>query len=85
MPMPPQYEKHIESNVADMKNVGPRYGGSITAALFIQRFVNKIPWAHLDIASTAWKPGSTIPTIPSGATGFGVRLLDSLVADFYEG
>ena len=85
MPMPAQYEKHIESNVADMKNVGPRYGGSITAALFIQRFVNKLPWAHLDIASTAWKPGSTIPTIPSGATGFGVRLLDRLVADFYEG
>jgi leucyl aminopeptidase len=85
MPMPAQYEKNIDSAVADMKNVGPRYGGSITAALFIQRFVNKVPWAHLDIASTAFKPGSTIPTIPSGATGFGVRLLDRLVADNYEG
>jgi len=84
MPLPPQYEKNIDSHVADMKNVGPRYGGSITAALFIQRFVNKLPWAHLDIASTAWKPNSTVPTIPSGATGFGVRLLDRLVADFYE-
>ncbi len=84
MPLPEQYEKGIESNVADMKNIGPRFGGSITAALFIQRFVNKTPWAHLDIASTAWKPGSTIPTIPSGATGFGVRLLDRLVADHYE-
>ncbi len=85
MPLPAQYEKHIESAVADMKNVGPRYGGSITAALFIQKFTGGLPWAHLDIASTAWKPGSTIPTIPSGATGFGVRLLDRLVADCYEG
>jgi len=84
MPLPPQYEKQIESNVADMKNVGTRQGGSITAALFIQRFVNGLPWAHLDIASTAWKPASTIPTIPNGATGFGVRLLDRLVADNYE-
>ncbi len=84
MPMPPQYDKNIDSAVADMKNVGPRYGGSITAALFIQRFVKETPWAHLDIASTAWKPNSTVPTIPSGATGFGVRLLDRLVADGYE-
>ena len=84
MPLPPQYERNIDSAVADMKNVGPRYGGSITAALFIQRFVNKLPWAHLDIASTAFKPGSTVPTIPGGATGFGVRLLDRLVADSYE-
>ena len=84
MPMPAQYDKHIESAVADMKNVGPRYGGSITAALFLQKFVKGLPWAHLDIASTAWKPNSTVPTIPSGATGFGVRLLDRLVADFYE-
>jgi leucyl aminopeptidase len=84
MPMPEQYEKGIESNVADMKNIGPRYGGSITAALFIRRFVNKLPWAHLDIAATAWKTGSTDPTIPNGATGFGVRLLDRLVAEQYE-
>ena len=84
MPMPEQYEKGIESAVADMKNIGPRYGGSITAALFIQRFVNKLPWAHLDIAGTAWKTGSTTPTTPNGATGYGVRLLDRLVADHYE-
>jgi leucyl aminopeptidase len=84
MPLPAQYNKHLETNAADMKNTGPRYGGSITAALFIQKFTNGVPWAHLDIASTAWKPGSTVPTIPSGATGFGVRLLDQLVADFYE-
>jgi leucyl aminopeptidase len=84
MPLPPQYDKNLDSNVADMKNIGPRYGGSITAALFIQRFVNGLPWAHLDIASTAHKPNSTVPTIPNGATGFGVRLLDRLVADHYE-
>ncbi|MFI4933702.1 MAG: leucyl aminopeptidase [Caulobacterales bacterium] len=85
MPLPPQYDKNIDSNVADMKNVGPRYGGSITAALFIQRFVNGVPWAHIDMAPTAWKPASMVPTIPNGATGFGVRLLDRLSADFYEG
>jgi leucyl aminopeptidase len=84
MPMPEHYEKGIDSNVADMKNIGGRYGGSITAALFIQRFVNKLPWAHLDIAGTAWKTGSTTPTVPNGATGYGVRLLDRLVAEHYE-
>ncbi|HEY1879961.1 MAG TPA: leucyl aminopeptidase [Caulobacteraceae bacterium] len=85
MPLPAQYERQIESGIADVKNTGGRPGGSITAALFLQKFVNGAPWAHLDIASTAWKPNSTIPTIPSGATGFGVRLLDQLVADHYEG
>jgi leucyl aminopeptidase len=84
MPLPSAYEKQIDSNVADVKNTGGRPGGSITAALFIQRFIKDTPWAHLDIAGTAWKPGSTVPTIPSGATGFGVRLLDRLVADHYE-
>jgi leucyl aminopeptidase len=83
MPLPAQYEKNIESQVADMKNVGPRYGGSISAALFIQKFVAGLPWAHIDMASTAWKPASTFPTIPNGATGFGVRLLDQL-ARAYE-
>ena len=84
MPLPDQYNKLLESGVADMKNIGPRYGGSITAALFIKKFTNGLPWAHIDMASTAWKPGSTAPTIPSGATGFGVRLLDRMAAD-YEG
>ena len=55
MPLPAQYDKNIDSMIADMKNTGGRPGGSITAALFIQRFVNGVPWAHLDIASTAWK------------------------------
>jgi leucyl aminopeptidase len=85
MPLPPQYEKGLESHSADIKNTGGRQGGSITAALFIQRFTNKVPWAHIDMASTAWKPSSSTPTIPNGATGFGVRLLDRLAADFYEG
>jgi leucyl aminopeptidase len=84
MPLPSAYEKQIESMAADVKNVGGRPAGSITAALFLQKFVNGLPWAHLDIASTAWKKPSTIPTIPEGATGFGVRLLDRLVADHYE-
>ncbi|MDR3511334.1 MAG: leucyl aminopeptidase [Caulobacteraceae bacterium] len=84
LPLPAAYEKQIESMAADVKNVGGRPGGSITAALFIQRFVNGLPWAHLDIASTAWKKPSAVPTIPDGATGFGVRLLNQLVADHYE-
>lgn len=85
MPLPGEYDKLLESRVADVKNTGGRHGGSIIAALFLQRFVNEVPWAHLDIASTAWKPNSTVPTIPNGATGFGVRLLDRLCADHYEG
>jgi leucyl aminopeptidase len=85
LPLPAQYDKNIDSAIADMKNTGGRPGGSITAAMFIQRFVNKVPWAHLDIASTAWKKPSNVPTIPDGATGFGVRLLNRMVADRYEG
>jgi leucyl aminopeptidase len=85
MPLPPQYEKGLDSLAADIKNVGARPGGSITAALFIQKFVAGLPWAHLDIASTAWKKPSTNPTIPDGASGFGVRLLNRMVADRYEG
>jgi leucyl aminopeptidase len=84
MPLPAAYEKQIESAIADVKNTGGRPGGSITAALFLQHFVNGLPWAHLDIASTAWKKPSTNPTIPDGASGFGVRLLNRLVADNYE-
>jgi len=85
MPLPPQYDKNIDSMIADVKNTGGRPGGSITAALFIQRFVNGLPWAHLDIASTAWKKPSTVPTLPEGATGYGVRLLNRMVQEKYEG
>jgi len=85
MPLPAAYEKQIESVIADVKNTGGRPGGSITAALFLQKFVNGLPWAHLDIASTAWKKPSTVPTLPEGATGYGVRLLNRMVAEKYEG
>jgi leucyl aminopeptidase len=66
-----------------MKNVGDRYGGSITAAQFLQRFVKDTPWAHLDIAGMAWSDKDRV-TVPKGASAFGVRLLDRLVRDNYE-
>ena len=84
MPMGERFDKMIESPIADMKNIGGPFGGSITAAQFLQRFVNKLPWAHLDIAGTAWTDEARATT-PKGATGFGVRLLNRLVADHYEG
>jgi leucyl aminopeptidase len=85
MPLPKQYEQHIDSKIADVKNTGNgRAGGSITAALFLQRFTNGTPWAHLDIAPTAWVNKSPSPTVPEGAVGFGVRTLDRMVADSYE-
>jgi leucyl aminopeptidase len=83
MPLGDAYDKMIHSEIADMKNVGGRPGGSISAACFIQRFVNNVPWAHLDIAGMAWS-SKDAPTIPKGATAFGVRLIDRLVAEHYE-
>jgi leucyl aminopeptidase len=83
-PMADAFDRLIDSPIADMKNVGPREGGSITAAQFIKRFVEDgVRWAHLDIAGTVWsdKPGTTYD---KGATGFGVRLLDQYVADRLE-
>ena len=87
MPLPPQYDKLIDSPAADMKNIGPGpAGGSITAALFLKRFVrDDLPWAHLDIAGTAWTKKSPSPVYPEGATGYGVRLLNRLVQDQFEG
>jgi leucyl aminopeptidase len=85
MPLGSNYDKLIDSPVADMKNIGPREAGSITAAQFLQRFVKDgTPWAHLDIAGMVWsnKPGHTWE---KGATGYGVRLLDQLVRDIVEG
>lgn len=83
MPMGESYDKMINSTFADMKNVGSRYGGSITAAQFLQRFIDGRPWAHIDIAGTAMSsPPSAINT--SWGSGYGVRLLDRLVADHYE-
>jgi leucyl aminopeptidase len=75
----------MDSDAADIKNIsGGREAGSITAAQFLQRFVNSVPWAHLDIAGTTWSKKDA-PTVPKGATAFGVRLLDRFVADHYEG
>jgi len=83
MPLGDAYDKQIKSEIADMKNVGGRPGGSITAAQFLQRFTNGKPWAHLDIAGTAWASKDQ-PTAPKGATAFGVRLLDRLVEEMAE-
>jgi leucyl aminopeptidase len=80
MPLAESFDRLIDSQIADVKNVGPREGGSITAAQFIKRFVEDgVKWAHLDIAGMAWsdKPSSTYD---KGATGFGVRLIDQFVA-----
>jgi leucyl aminopeptidase len=84
LPLVDDYAKALESRAADLKHTGDRFGGAITAALFLKRFVNDIPWAHLDVGMTVWKSKSTVATIPDGASGYGVRLLDALVARFYE-
>jgi len=83
MPLGPEYDKLIDSQFADMKNTGGRHGGSITAAQFLQRFVDSTPWAHLDIAGTAMGAPKT-EINQSWGSGYGVRLLDRLVADHYE-
>ena len=83
MPMGPEYDKLIDSKNADMKNIGGRFAGAITAAQFLQRFVNDTPWAHLDIAGTAMgSPKNEYSQ--SWSSGFGVRLLDALVSASYE-
>ncbi|HET7413512.1 MAG TPA: leucyl aminopeptidase [Pararhizobium sp.] len=84
LPLGPEYDKLLESKFADMRNVGGRPAGSITAAQFLQRFVNDTPWAHLDVAGTAMgSPQNEINH--SWASGFGVRLLNELVRAHYEG
>ncbi len=83
MPLGEEYDKLMNSDAADMKNAGVRHGGSITAAQFIQRFVETTPWAHLDIAGMAWSDKDTALR-PKGATGFGVRLLDRFIAENHE-
>lgn len=83
MPLGAAYDKLIESKFADIKNTGGRNAGSITAAQFLQKFVNDTPWAHLDIAGTGMSaPASDLNQ--SWGSGWGVRLLDRLVRDFYE-
>ena len=84
MPMPPAYDRHIESRIADVKNVAVgigRLGGASIAARFLRRFTNGATWAHLDISGPTWRDPSVSPTAPPGATGYGVRLLDRLVDD----
>ena len=84
MPLAEPFDRLIDSPIADMKNVGPREGGSITAAQFIQRFVeNGVRWAHIDMAGMAWSDKASA-TADKGATGFGVRLLDEYVSDVLE-
>ncbi len=84
LPLGAGYDKQIDSKYADMKNIGGRGAGSITAAQFLRRFVGETPWAHVDIAGTAWKDKSDDPREPAWATGFGVRLMDRFVAQNCE-
>jgi len=84
MPLPDDYRKNIDSDVADMKNTGPRYGGAINAALLLREFVGEIPWVHLDIAGPArWPEDEHYQT--KGGSGFGVRTLVALAEDLADG
>jgi len=85
LPLDKNFDKLMDSKIADMQNINYSGGaGSITAAQFLQRFImNKTPWAHLDIAGVAWTKKTT-KTIPYGATGYGVKLLNRLVEEYYE-
>jgi len=84
LPLGDVYDKMINSDIADMQNIGKdREAGSITAAQFLQRFVNNTPWVHLDIAGVAWSKKDT-DIVPKGGTGWGVRLLNELVSEYYE-
>ena len=84
MPMDDEYDKDMDSDIADVQNIGSGRGaGSVTAAKFIERFVDTTPWAHLDIAGVTWSKKSK-KLVPRGGTGFGVRLLNRLVANYYE-
>lgn len=84
MPLCPAYDKMLNSPIADMQNIGGREAGSATAASFLKRFIeDDLPWVHLDIAGMAWTKKSK-PGIPAGASGYGVRLLSQMVADYYE-
>ena len=83
LPLGDEYNKMMDSDIADMKNAGARWGGSITAACFLERFVNDLPWVHMDIAGMAWSSKAS-STVPKGGTGWGVRLLNELVQANYE-
>ncbi|MGM0560193.1 MAG: leucyl aminopeptidase [Pseudomonadota bacterium] len=84
MPMGEEFDQLLNTDAADMKNTGNRWGGSITAAQFLKRFIQDgVSWAHLDIAGVTWSEKDK-PTVPKGATAHGVRLLDRYVADNLE-
>ena len=84
LPVGPEYDEDIKSEIADMKNVGSARGaGSTAGAKFIQQFVSDIPWAHIDIAGVTWSKSNS-DLFPSGATAFGVRMLNSYVKKFLE-
>jgi leucyl aminopeptidase len=83
LPLPSDYRKLIDSDVADMKNTGPRFGGAINAALLLKEFVGDVPWAHLDIAGPA-RASETEHYVLKGGTGFGVRTMVALAASLSE-
>jgi leucyl aminopeptidase len=81
LPLVKEYKEEIKSSVADLKNVGGSYGGAITAALFLQEFVDSVPWVHLDIAGPAFAEKELV-TSPKGGTGFGVLTLLKFLSTF---
>ena len=82
MPIGEAYHGQLKSHIADMKNIGGPWGGSITAACFLEKFIeNDTPWAHIDIAGKAWADKAQ-PGVPSGGTGFGVQLVNALIDDW---
>jgi leucyl aminopeptidase len=83
LPLGDSYDKKINSDIADVKNTGDGDAGSVIGAQFLKRFVNDVPWAHIDIGGVAWSFDDH-PNVPKGATGWGVRLLDQLVRQNWE-
>ena len=86
LPLYEEFHEQIKSNVADIKNIGGRPGGAITAAAFLSNFVDDVPWVHLDIAGTAWTQEGTFERSynPKGATGFGIRTIVKMITEDAE-
>ncbi|GAB5389227.1 MAG: leucyl aminopeptidase [Alphaproteobacteria bacterium] len=84
LPLHDNYDRQIDSKIADVKNLGPRWAGATTAAQFLGRFVGSTPWAHIDIAGVTSVGKPSALQANGGATGFGVRLLDRMIAEYYE-
>ena len=83
MPLDEEYDKMINTEIADMKNIGGMGAGSITAACFLQRHVENTPWAHLDIAGTTWKNAGDIMN-NKGSTGFGLTLISDFISNYFK-